>query len=313
MITLDHVSKRYAEKIAVDDLSMEVARGEIVVLLGPSGCGKTTTLRAINRMLDIDAGTIRIDGEDISARKPEELRRRIGYVIQSIGLFPHMTVARNVATVPRLLGWDTKRIDARVTELLELVGLDPATYAAKRPGQLSGGEQQRVGVARALAADPSVLLMDEPFGALDPLSRQRLQVEFRNLQRTLGTTVVFVTHDVEEAVILGDRVALLNHGRLIQYDRPEVLWQHPAEEFVSDFFGQELSLKILSRHVASAAAIEPGDGDGLPQIAADATLKDALAAMVSAGAQAVRVAGADGAPDGVLTFSALIESVRVDS
>ncbi len=313
MITLDHVSKRYGDKIAVDDLSMEIAAGEIAVLLGPSGCGKTTTLRAINRMLDIDSGRVLIDGQDVSQRSPDELRRHIGYVIQSIGLFPHMTDARKVGTVPRLLGWDAKRIAARTTELLELVGLDPATYAQKRPAQLSGGEQQRVGVARALAADPSVLLMDEPFGALDPLSRQRLQVEFRNLQRTLGTTVVFVTHDVEEAVILGDRVALMHDGRLVQFDRPEVLWQHPAEKFVSDFFGEELSLKILSRHAASSAVIAPGDGDGLPHVPASATLKDALAAMVSAGTQAVHVAGEGAHPAGVLTFEALIDSVRVES
>lgn len=311
MITLDHVSKRYADKTAVDDLSIEVARGEIAVLLGPSGCGKTTTLRAINRMLDIDSGTITVDGEDVSLHKPDELRRRIGYVIQSIGLFPHMTVARNIATVPRLLGWDAKRTSERVTELLDLVGLDPATYADKRPRQLSGGEQQRVGVARALAADPSVLLMDEPFGALDPLSRQRLQVEFRNLQRTLGTTVVFVTHDVEEAVILGDRIALMHDGKLVQYDRPEVLWQHPATPFVSDFFGDELALKILSRHCAANAVIEPGDGDGLPEVPGDATLKDALATMVSTGSAAVRVAGNGVQAGGVLTFGALLDSVRV--
>jgi len=309
MISLDHVTKRYAEKTAVDDVSLEVAAGEFAVLLGPSGCGKTTTLRAINRMVDIDAGSIRVDGVDVLAKKPDELRRHIGYVIQSIGLFPHMSVARNVATVPRLLGWNSIRTSTRVTELLELVGLDPAHYAEKRPGQLSGGEQQRVGVARALAADPAVLLMDEPFGALDPLSRQRLQVEFRKLQRSLGTTVVFVTHDVEEAVIMGDRIALMQDGRLVQFGAPEDLWQRPATPFVSDFFGDELALKILARHSVGATPLESGDSRGLARLGPETSLKDALAAMVSSGRDAIAVDG-PGGPQGVLTFSSLLQSIR---
>jgi len=313
MITLEHVTKRYAEKTAVDDVSLSVNAGEFAVLLGPSGCGKTTTLRAINRMIDIDEGSILVDGVNVLEQQPDELRRHIGYVIQSIGLFPHMTVERNVATVPRLLGWDAKRTSARVTELLDLVGLDPEAYAGKRPRQLSGGEQQRVGVARALAVDPAVLLMDEPFGALDPLSRQRLQVEFKRLQRSLGTTVVFVTHDVEEAVILGDRIALLQEGRLVQFDRPEALWQRPATPFVSDFFGDELALKILSRHTVASARLEGGDGSGLALVERSTTLKDALAAMVSSGKEAIAVRAPEGGVGGVLTFTALIGAIKASS
>lgn len=238
MIELSHVTKRYGETVAVDDLSLAINDGELAVLLGPSGCGKTTTLRAINRMVEIDSGSIMIAGTDIREQHPDELRRHIGYGIQSVGLFPHMTVARNISVVPRLLGWDADRVADRVTELLEMVGLDPKTYAHKRPRQLSGGEAQRVGVARALAADPPVLLMDEPFGALDPLTRERLQVEFRRLQRTLGKTVVFVTHDVAEAALLGDRIALMRTGRLVQFSTPQQLWDEPADPFVSEFFGQ---------------------------------------------------------------------------
>jgi osmoprotectant transport system ATP-binding protein len=312
MISLDHVTKRYAEKTAVDDVTFEVAAGEFAVLLGPSGCGKTTTLRAINRMIDIDAGSIRVDGVDVLAQKPDELRRHIGYVIQSIGLFPHLSVARNVATVPRLLGWDATRTNTRVRELLDLVGLDPEHYADKRPSQLSGGEQQRVGVARALAADPAVLLMDEPFGALDPLSRQRLQVEFRKLQRSLGTTVVFVTHDVEEAVIMGDRIALMQGGRLVQFAPPEVLWQHPATPFVRDFFGDELALKILSRHTVATAALDAGDGSGLARVSCETSLKDALASMVASGRDAIAVDCPGQAP-GVMTFSSLLQAIKEPS
>jgi osmoprotectant transport system ATP-binding protein len=310
MIRLEHVTKRFAEKIAVDDVSLEVAAGEFAILLGPSGCGKTTTLRAINRMTDIDSGTIVIDGLNVLESKPDELRRSIGYVIQSIGLFPHMTVERNIATVPRLLGWKADRIAARVRELLELVGLDPATYATKRPRQLSGGEQQRVGVARALAADPAVLLMDEPFGALDPLSRQRLQVEFRKLQRDLGTTVVFVTHDVEEAVALGDRIALMEHGRLVQFDTPESLWLNPATPFVRDFFGVEFALKILSRHTVAGLPVVSGDPTGLHVISPDTTLKEALAEMISSGREALRVSGDHGEPAGILTFETLVKAAK---
>jgi osmoprotectant transport system ATP-binding protein len=310
VIRAEHVTKYYAQKPAVDDVSFEIRAGEFAVLLGPSGCGKTTTLRAINRMTDIDRGAIHVEGVNVLERQPDELRRHIGYVIQSIGLFPHMTIARNVATVPRLLGWDAERTTARVSELLELVGLDPGAYAGKKPSQLSGGEQQRVGVARALAADPAVLLMDEPFGALDPLSRQRLQVEFRRLQRDLGTTVVFVTHDVEEAVILGDRIALMENGRLVQFDTPEALWLAPAAPFVRDFFGEELGLKILSRHRVTDLPLESGDGTGLPVVGRNASLKDALATMVASGKEAVAVGNGSDGMGGILTFRALLKAMR---
>lgn len=310
MIRLEHVTKCFGTKTAVDDVSLTIESGELSILLGPSGCGKTTTLRAINRMTDIDSGSIFVDDIDVLEQQPDELRRRIGYVIQSIGLFPHLSIARNVATVPRLLGWDTARTNARVSELLELVGLDPKVYASKRPHQLSGGEQQRVGVARALAADPAVLLMDEPFGALDPLSRQRLQVEFRALQRELGTTVVFVTHDIEEAVLLGDRVAVMNEGKLLQFATPETLWLSPATPFISSFFGEEFALKILSRHTVLGIDLEEASPDGLAQVTAQTTLKDALATMVSSGREALSVSDGVGGSAGVLTFSALVSAVK---
>ncbi len=313
MIRLEHVTKRYGEMMAVNDVSIEVEAGEFAILLGPSGCGKTTTLRAINRMIDIDSGSIFVDGINVLERQADELRRHIGYVIQSIGLFPHMTIERNVATVPRLLGWDAKKTQTRVRELLELVGLDPTVYGPKHPAQLSGGEQQRVGVARSLAADPAVLLMDEPFGALDPISRQHLQVEFRKLQRDLGTTVVFVTHDVEEAVIMGDRIALMKDGTLVQFDTPEALWLNPASEFVCDFFGEELALKILSRHTVAGIPLESGPVDGLKHVSAETTLKDTLAAMVSSGKSAIAVDGADGVPAGVLRFETLIRALKEPS
>lgn len=260
MIELSHVTKRYGDAVAVDDVSLTIAEGELAVLLGPSGCGKTTTLRSINRMVEIDGGVIKIAGTDIREQHPDELRRHIGYGIQSVGLFPHMTVARNISVVPRLLGWDAERVAARVTKLLEMVGLDPAMYAQKRPRQLSGGEAQRVGVARALAADPPVLLMDEPFGALDPLTRERLQVEFRRLQRTLGKTVVFVTHDVAEAALLGDRIALMRAGKIVQFATPRELWDEPADPFVGEFFGHVGGLAFGALVQSMREQVESVDG-----------------------------------------------------
>ena len=247
MIQLEHLTKRYGDKVAVDDITLEVAAGEVAVLIGPSGSGKTTTMRMINRMIEPTSGRILVDGRDVLTESLTELRRSLGYAIQSVGLFPHLTVAANIAVVPRLLKWDKPRIAHRVDELLELVGLDPAAYAGKYPRQLSGGEAQRVGVARALAADPPVLLMDEPFGAVDPLTRDRLQLEFARIQRTLGKTVVFVTHDVDEAIRLADRIAIIRDGRLQQYDTPEVILDHPANRFVHDFMGADRALKRLGR------------------------------------------------------------------
>ncbi len=241
MIELDHVTKAFGDgtdrTVAVDDLSLTVDEGEIVALVGSSGSGKTTTLRMINRLIEPTAGTITVDGRDVSTLPAHELRRGIGYVIQQGGLFPHRTVLANISTVPRLLGWDKKRATSRARELMELVGLD-ASMADRYPAQLSGGQQQRVGVARALAADPPVLLMDEPFGAVDPIVRAQLQREFVRLQRELGKTVVFVTHDVDEAIILGDRIAVLGHGgRLAQLETPAELLASPASPFVADFLG----------------------------------------------------------------------------
>ncbi|MDH4139171.1 MAG: betaine/proline/choline family ABC transporter ATP-binding protein [Coriobacteriia bacterium] len=247
MIRLEGVTKRYGDTVAVDDLTLEVPSGEVCVLIGPSGCGKTTTLRMINRLVEPTSGRIEVDGSDIMSASAVELRRHIGYAIQSVGLFPHLTVAGNIATVPKLLGWKRERIERRVAELLDLVGLDPAEYGTKYPRQLSGGEAQRIGVARALAADPPLLLMDEPFGAVDPLTRERLQAEFARIQRELRKTVIFVTHDVDEAIRLADRVALMRDGRLQQYETPEALIDHPANKFVHDFMGADRALKRLGR------------------------------------------------------------------
>jgi osmoprotectant transport system ATP-binding protein len=247
VIRFESVSKRYGETSAVEDLTLEVPQGEVCVLIGPSGCGKTTTLRMINRLVEPTSGTILVGGRDVASIPPEDLRLGLGYVIQSVGLFPHLDVADNVTTVPRLLGWDRIRMRERADELLSLVGLDPGEYGPKYPRQLSGGEAQRVGVARALAADPPVLLMDEPFGAVDPLTRERLQGEFARIQRELRKTVVFVTHDVDEAIRLADRIALMRDGRLQQYATPEEVLDHPANKFVHDFMGTDRALKRLGR------------------------------------------------------------------
>ena len=240
MIRLENVSKQFASgSNAVLDLSLEIGEGETCVLIGPSGCGKTTTLRMINRLLDPDSGRILVDGADTRATDPAELRLRMGYVIQSTGLFPHMTVGANVGTVPRLWRWERKRIAARVDELLELVGLAPDEYRDRYPHQLSGGQRQRVGFARALAADPPILLMDEPFGAVDRITRDRLQQEFISIQRRMRKTVVFVTHDIEEAVLVGDRICVLAmQARIEQYDAPERILARPASEYVVEFLGR---------------------------------------------------------------------------
>jgi osmoprotectant transport system ATP-binding protein len=247
MIRLESVSKRFPDgTVAVSNLSLDVPDGEICVLVGPSGCGKTTTLKMINRLIEPTGGRIYLDDEDVTRVDPVGLRRRIGYVIQQVGLFPHQTIATNVGTVPRLLGWSRSRVRQRVDELLELVGLDPATYRRRYPAQLSGGQRQRAGVARALAADPPVLLMDEPFGAIDPVTRTRLQDEFLRLQDTVHKTIVFVTHDVDEAVKMGDRIAILQVGGILaQYDTPAEVLGNPASDFVADFVGADRGLKRL--------------------------------------------------------------------
>jgi len=248
MIELERLSKRYPGQSApaVDALDLSIAEGEIVILVGPSGCGKTTTLKMINRIIEPTSGTIRLQGEDVTRADPDQLRRRIGYVIQQVGLFPHQTIGRNIAAVPRLLGWPRRRISERLDELLHLVGMDPATYRDRFPKELSGGQRQRVGVARALAADPPVMLMDEPFGALDPISRERLQNEFLRLQQEIGKTIVFVTHDIDEAIKMGDRIAILREGSgVAQYDTPETVLAAPADDFVREFIGSGAALKGL--------------------------------------------------------------------
>jgi osmoprotectant transport system ATP-binding protein len=253
VIRLESVRKQYpGGLVAVEELTLDVPDGEVCVLVGPSGCGKTTILRMINRLIEPSSGQILVDGDDILKVDPVELRRRIGYVIQQVGLFPHQTVATNVATVPRLLGWDRARVNARVDELLALVGLPPDEYGSRYPTALSGGQRQRVGVARALAADPPIMLMDEPFAAIDPVTRAQLQDEFLRLQETLCKTIVFVTHDIDEAVKMGDRIAILEvGGRLAQYDPPDRLLAAPANDFVADFVGRDRALKRLRiEHIA---------------------------------------------------------------
>jgi osmoprotectant transport system ATP-binding protein len=276
VITLEHVTKRWPRgSVAVDDLSLEVAEGELCVLVGPSGCGKTTTMRMINRLVEPTSGRIVVDGRDVSSVDAVHLRRGIGYVIQQIGLFPHQTIADNVATVPRLLGWDRRRTRARVDDLLALVGLDPDVYRSRYPASLSGGQRQRVGVARALGADPPVLLMDEPFGAIDPITRERLQNEFIRLQAELRKTVVFVTHDIEEAVKLGDRIAVMADGGILaQYDSPAEVLASPASEFVADFVGADRGLKRLK-----VTPIDPEDLVQPPLVLDGAPLVDARRSM----------------------------------
>ena len=292
MIRLVALVKRFAGTMrpAIDHLDLAVAAGEVCVLIGPSGCGKTTTMRMINRLLEPDAGRIEVGGRDVTHMDPVALRRGIGYVIQQVGLFPHMTIAGNVATVPRLLGWDDARIARRVDDLLELVGMDPAAFRGRHPRELSGGQRQRVGVARALAADPPVLLMDEPFGAIDPINRARLQDEFLKIQRQLKKTVVFVTHDIDEAIKVGDRIALMRDGRLVQHAAPAEILARPADAFVEDFVGADRALKRLSL-VRCGALAQPGRVDGAPEVSADTTARDGLALMLGCGAQALNLSG----------------------
>ncbi len=286
MIRCSGVGKTYPDgTVAVRALDLEVDAGELVVLVGPSGCGKSTILKMINRLIEPTTGRIEIDGRDITGEDPVRLRRGIGYVIQQVGLFPHQKVLANVMTVPLLYGESRATARERAAELMELVGLDPATYGGRYPHQLSGGQRQRVGVARALAADPPVLLMDEPFGAVDPVVRVRLQDEFLRLQRELGKTVVLVTHDIDEAVRMGDRVAVFAAGgRLAQYGTPAELLARPADEFVEDFVGATRGLRRLTVTVIDPAHLEPLDGITAGDLGAaidvDATLEEALAVML---------------------------------
>ncbi|MGA4847321.1 betaine/proline/choline family ABC transporter ATP-binding protein [Streptomyces sp. G5(2025)] len=290
MIRFEQVTKRYPDgTTAVDDLSFEVAEGELVTLVGPSGCGKTTTMMMVNRLIEPTSGRVFVNGEDIAAVDPVRLRRRIGYVIQQVGLFPHRTVLDNTATVPALIGWKKAKARARAAELLDLVGLDPKTYGSRYPEQLSGGQRQRVGVARALAADPPVLLMDEPFGAVDPVVREQLQDEFLRMQRAVRKTVLLVTHDIEEAVRLGDRIAVYGQGRIEQFDTPGAVLGAPATPYVAEFVGADRGLKRLS-----VTEIQSDDLEEPPVARLDEPAAQAAARLREEGARWAVVLDAEG-------------------
>lgn len=303
MIEIEAVSKTYEGRTVVDAVTLDIPAHSICAVVGTSGSGKTTLLRMINRLVDPDAGTIRIDGENIRDTPAYALRRRIGYVIQGNGLFPHRSVADNIATVPRLLGWDRARISTRVDELLDLFQLDPAQFRDRLPHELSGGQQQRVGVARALAAGPNVLLMDEPFGALDPVIRTKAQEDLLAIQKRLGTTIVLVTHDMEEAIHLGHRIAVMDGGRLLQCASPAEIIARPADGFVSDLVGSgDRAFRLLSL-AQVGDHIEPGDAEGAP-IAAAANLREAYAELLWSGRSAAPVER-DGARAGRITLATL--------
>lgn len=307
-LVFDEATKQYPGRAdaAVDRLSLTVPAGEICVLVGPSGGGKTTALKLVNRLIGLTSGDIRIDGVSIADQNVSELRRSIGYVIQQVGLFPHMTVEANIGTVPRLFGRPRAWIQRRSGELLELVGLD-ASYARRYPAQLSGGERQRVGLARALAANPPLMLMDEPFGAIDPIVRTRLQDEFLRLQRELRKTVVFVTHDIDEAIKVGDRIAILREGgRLAQYDTPARILEQPTDGFVAEFVGADRALKALALRSLADLPLHDGSRDGLPRLAAETTLRDALALLVAEGSDRVVVTDADDRELGIATRDDLL-------
>ncbi|MPR08360.1 ABC transporter ATP-binding protein [Microvirga tunisiensis] len=310
MISLQDVSKWFPQALspAVDHLDLHVPAGATCVLLGPSGCGKTTTIRMVNRLIEPSAGRILVEGEDVTRIDPVRLRRRIGYVIQQVGLFPHMTVAENVATVPQLLRWSPVQIQRRVGEMLDLVGLDPGQFMDRYPRQLSGGQRQRVGVARALAADPPVMLMDEPFGSVDPIVRARLQNEFLTILQRLKKTVILVTHDLDEAIHMADLVAVMRDGQLVQFGTPDQLLARPADPFVSDFVGTERALKRLAL-ITAGEVCEAHTGGTLaadmPIIAASASLREGLSLLLMNGSEVVRVVDAEGLEVGVLTLTTI--------
>jgi osmoprotectant transport system ATP-binding protein len=293
-IGLEHLTKRYpgSPQPAVDNVTLEIKAGETVVLVGPSGCGKSTTLKMINRLIEPTGGRIRINGEDVTGIDPVKLRRKVGYAIQSAGLFPHMTVAQNIALVPRMIGWEKGRIRERVEELLDLVGLDPGEFHGRYPRQLSGGQQQRVGVARALAADPPVLLMDEPFGAVDPITRDHLQDELIRLQRELHKTIVFVTHDFDEAIKLGDRIAVLRErSHIAQFDTPEAILTNPADDFVSGFVGAGAALKRLN-----LTRVRDVEITGCPTVTVDDSLQEVFNKLRGSGTKEILLLDRHGRP-----------------
>lgn len=309
MIEISGVSRRFGEAYAVRDVSLTVPAGTILAVVGTSGSGKTTLLRMVNRLIQPSQGTIRVEGRDTASLPGFELRRRIGYVIQNNGLFPHRTVAQNIATVPRLLGWDRARIAARVEALLTLFQLEPQLYAGRYPQELSGGQQQRVGVARALAAEPRLLLMDEPFGALDPIIRARAQADLLRIQRATGTTIMLVTHDMEEAIALGTRIAVMDGGRLLQIATPEEILARPATPFIEDLLGSgERPFRLLSLATLEGL-VEPGSADG-PALPLATSRREALAELLWSGRQAAPVEGTDGRLIGVVHRDALLAQAR---
>ena len=302
-----NVSKRYPGRAqaAVENLSFEVPSGEICVLIGPSGCGKTTALKMVNRLIPMTDGDITIDGKSVNAIETSQLRRGIGYVFQQIGLFPHLTVEDNIGTVPRLLGWPKARIRDRALELLQLVGLGSEDNLRRYPGEFSGGQQQRIGVARAMAVDPPLMLMDEPFGAIDPITRDRLQDDFLRLHREVRKTIIFVTHDIDEAIKMGDRIAIMRDGRLVQIDTPDNLLAAPADEFVADFVGADRGLKRLRVWTLNDLELDPPGRDPQPSAPASTSLRDALSLMLTAGATRVTVTGQDGAALGCVSLQTI--------
>ena len=309
MITFEETCKSYDGTAVVTHLNLQVVTGELLVLLGPSGSGKSTALKMINRMVDLDGGRIKLNRQDICSFNVQDLRRRIGYSMQSVGLFPHWTVARNIATVPNLLGWHAGRVQARVTELMNLLGMAPDTYAHRYPHQLSGGQQQRVGVARALAAAPDVLLLDEPFGALDPVTRAALQLALKHIHQATGKTIVLVTHDIDEALLLATRIVLLNQGHIAQTGSPLELLQQPASDFVADFLGRaDVGLRLLSLRPVTPW-VQPILGEApTSQIAATATVREAISHMAALGVSALRVADASGTVLGQVRATDLLEA-----
>jgi osmoprotectant transport system ATP-binding protein len=314
MISLRSVTKRFAGATsdAVHELSLDVFEGEVVVLVGPSGCGKTTTMRMINRLIEATSGQVVVEGTDVLKRDPVELRRGIGYVIQTVGLMPHRTVAQNIATVPDLLGWEQSRTRERVDEMAALLELDPELLA-RYPSELSGGQRQRAGVARALAADPPVMLMDEPFAAVDPVVRARLQDQFLDIQRRLRKTIVFVTHDIDEAIKMADRIAILNVGGIVeQYAPPEEILRVPASAFVADFVGEERGLKRLGLIVVADVEVEPGPAPaGAPIVGDDQTMRQALDVLVTTGCAVAVVTATDGRRRGVLTLERISKELAL--
>jgi osmoprotectant transport system ATP-binding protein len=312
------VTKRFpaAAHPAVDGISLEVPKGSIVVLLGPSGCGKTTMLKMVNRLYEYDSGRILVEGKEVRSFEVTNLRRRIGYVIQSTGLFPHMTVAKNIATVPDMLGWDKRKIAERTEMLLEMVGLSPAEYLSRYPGELSGGQQQRVGLVRALAADPSIMLMDEPFAAIDNITRRRLQDELLDIQRKVSKTILFVTHDVEEAIRLADKIAVLQQGKVIQYDTPLNILSYPADEFVANLTGAKDVLRRLSLLLVDTVLSEtepqthPANGPVLPP---GSSLREALTILLSSQANHVTIADSRGKVHGIIDMDTIKRAASLEN